>query len=183
MYRLIAFIALSVLLTYLSRASLRVARSHGFYRFFAAEFVLALLLLNISRWFVDPFSVRQMVSWVLLAVSLVLALNGALLLNAAGKPGSARTSDVPLTGIEKTTRLVTGGIYKYIRHPMYASAFYGVWGVFFKDPSGLGMVLALASCVFWVVTARVEEGECIEYFGDSYREYRRRTRMFVPFLF
>ena len=182
MYKLGVFVALSGLLAYLSRASLRVPRSHGFFRFLAAVFVLALILLNVDRWFVDPVSAHQLVSWVLLAVSAALVLCGALTLRAVGKPCSERTSDVPIAGIERTTALVSSGIYRYIRHPMYASGIYGTWGVFFKDPSWLGVLFALVSSAFWVMSARSEERECIRYFGEAYREYARGTRMFVPFL-
>jgi hypothetical protein len=97
-------------LGYLSRASLRVPRSHGFYRFFAAEFVLALVLLNLDHWFVEPFALHQVVSWVLLAISAVLVLTGAFLLKVVGKPGNRRSNEVPLAGIEKTTSLVTDGV-------------------------------------------------------------------------
>jgi protein-S-isoprenylcysteine O-methyltransferase Ste14 len=183
MFRLIGFIVFSVVLAYLSRASLCMPRSHGFYRFFGAEFVLALILLNLDRWFVEPFSSYQMVSWLLLTISVVLVLNGAFLLKIEGRPSSSRTSEVPLAGLERTTELVTKGVYGYIRHPLYASAFYGAWGVFFKDPSWPGVVLALGSTGFWLAAARIEEAECIRYFGAPYREYIRRTKMFVPFLF
>ncbi len=183
MHELIAFVVLSICLGYLSRASLRVHRSHGFYRFFAAEFVLALILLNLDHWFVEPFAPHQIVSWLLLVVSIVLVLTDANLLKVVGKPGSRPNSDVPLARFEKTTLLVTEGIYRYIRHPIYASGFYGTWGVFFKDPSWPGIMLALGSTVSWVITARVEEMECIRHFGDPHRNYIRRTRMFVPFLF
>lgn len=183
MYKLGAFIVLSVLLAYCSRASLRSPRSHGFFRFFAAEFVLALILLNIDRWFVDPLSARQMVSWLLLSASAALVVSGALTLAVAGKPSRERTSDVPIAGIEKTTALVSSGIYKYIRHPMYASAIYGAWGVFLKRVDWLNLLLALGSSVFWVLAARAEEQECTRYFGEAYRDYARRTRSFVPFLY
>ena len=183
MFKLIAFIVLSAALIYLSRASLRVPRSHGFYRFFAAEFTVALVLLNLDRWFQEPFSSHQIASWLLLAVSIALVVHGAYLLKVVGKPDSRRSDEVPLAGIEKTTSLVTVGAYKYIRHPIYASGFYGTWGVFFKDPSWPGIILALASITFWVVTAKIEEAECIRYFGGSYRDYIKQTKMFLPFLF
>ena len=163
MDELIIFLAISAVLAFLSRASLRFPRSHGFYRFFAAELVIALVLVNLGHWFEDPFAPHQVVSWLLLIISLILVVTGALLLKIVGKPGGARTSEVPLAGIEKTTKLVTEGVYRYIRHPLYASGFYGTWGVFFKDPSWLGIVLALGSTGFWIVAARIEEGECLRF--------------------
>ena len=183
MFKLIVFFVSSAALIYLSRASLRAPRYHGFYRFFAAEFILALVLLNLDRWFQDPFSLHQIASWLLLAVSIALVVHGAYLLKVVGKPDSRRSDEVPLAGIEKTTSLVTVGAYKYIRHPIYSSGFYGVWGVFFKDPSWPGFIFALAATTFWVVTAKIEEAECIRYFGPPYRDYMKRTKMFVPFLF
>ena len=52
----------SLILAYISRASLRAPRSHGFYRFFAWEAILALLLLNADLWFRDPLAWYQLVA-------------------------------------------------------------------------------------------------------------------------
>ncbi len=43
-------------ITYVSRRSLRQLGSHGFYRFFAWAAILALTILNIPRWFANPFA-------------------------------------------------------------------------------------------------------------------------------
>jgi protein-S-isoprenylcysteine O-methyltransferase Ste14 len=75
------------------------------------------------------------------------------------------------------------GAYKYIRHPLYSSLLFLAWGVFFKDPSWLGGILALAATIFLVVTAKVEEAEDIRFFGPAYQIYRKQTKMFIPFLF
>jgi protein-S-isoprenylcysteine O-methyltransferase Ste14 len=88
-------------------------------------------------------------------------LSGALTLRGVGKPDSGRTSDVPMAGVEKTTAWVSKGIYKYLRHPIYASGIFGAWGVFFKHTSWLTLILALGSSAFWWVAARTEEDECI----------------------
>ena len=88
-----------------------------------------------------------------------------------------------LLGIEKTTRLVTTGAFRYIRHPLYSSLLLLAWGVFFKNPSWAGICLALGATAFLVATAMVEEAENLLYFGPVYREYMRRTKMFIPYLF
>ena len=183
MLRLIVFLVLTAVLVYISRASLQAPRSHGFYRFFAWEFILALILMNVDRWFDRPFSALQIVSWTLLAVSLVLVAHGYYSLRVVGSPDSKRKDVVPLLGVEKTTFLVTVGAYRYIRHPLYSSLFFGAWGVFFKDPSWLGASLAAAATVCLAITVKVEEAECIRYFGSSYRAYMKKTKMIVPFLF
>lgn len=49
---------------------------YRFTRFLAIVSLLGLIFLNADRWFVDPFSVRQIVSWIFLAGSLFLAVRG-----------------------------------------------------------------------------------------------------------
>jgi len=184
--RIVLFIGLSALLALVSRASLKAPRSHGFYRFLAWESILALILLNFlgfGHWFGDPLCTRQIVSWCLLGASIPLVVSGAHLLATRGRPGAPRPRDGTLLGIEKTTRLVTTGVFVYIRHPLYGSLLLLTWGVFFKRPSWTAGGLALGATVFLLATAKVEEAENVRYFGEDYRAYMRKTKMFLPFLF
>ena len=178
----IIFIGGTLGILYVSRHSLRRPGSHGFYRFFAWEFLLVLFVLNMRKWFEEPFAPHQLVAWSLLMIALFLIIDSAIRLRFQGAPSDARVDD-SLIGIEKTTLLVTEGIYYYIRHPMYSSLFFLGWGIFFKDPSWFGAVLAVAAGVFLALTARVEEDENICFFGGAYQEYMTRTKMFVPFVF
>ena len=174
MLKLIVFVLVSAGIIFLSRASLRHPRSHGFFRFFAFESILALLLLNLDYWFRDPFSAFQIVSWLLLLSSIILAAQGFYLLHKFGRPKS---------GIEDTVTLVKLGVYKYIRHPLYSSLLLLGWGIFFKDISLPGGLLALVISVFLIATARVEERENLHRFNTDYVDYMKTTRMFIPFLF
>ncbi len=183
MLKLAIFVVVSAVFAYISRASLPAPRSHGFYRFWAWECILALFLLDVEVWFRDPFSAPQLVSWLLLIVSAFLAIHGVCLLRRMGKPDNAR-EDAPLLAFEKTTALVVEGLYRYIRHPMYRSLLFLAWGIFFKDAaSWAGVGLVAAATLFLTLTAKAEEGEDIRFFGAAYRDYMRRTRMFIPFLF
>jgi len=169
-------------LVFVSRTSLLHVRSHGFYRFFAWEILLGMFLINAEGWFHDPLAWHQLISWMLLVVSLVLVIQGLRLLREIGKQDAER-NDSSLLGLEKTSRLVTVGLYRYIRHPLYSSLLFLSWGVFFKSPSWLDAGLALLCTFFLTATARVEERENIEYFGVEYSEYMKRTRMFIPYIF
>jgi protein-S-isoprenylcysteine O-methyltransferase Ste14 len=162
--------------------SLRHVSSHGFYRFFAWEILLGLLLLNIRGWFQNPFAWYQLISWILLIGSLVLVIQAVRLLREIGKSNTSR-SDPALLGLEKTSRLVMVGLYRYIRHPMYSSLLFLAWGIFFKSPSWLDGGLALLCTIFLIVTARVEEQEDICFFGEEYVSYKKQTKMFIPFIF
>ncbi|MFN2270461.1 MAG: methyltransferase family protein [Anaerolineae bacterium] len=180
--KLACFFLCTACFAYLSRASLRAPRSHGFYRFFAWEVILILVLLNIDAWFREPFSWHQLISWLLLTFSAVLVIVGVFLLQRMGEPDAQR-DDAPMVAFEKTTTLVTRGAYRYIRHPLYSSLLFLAWGVFFKAPCWLAGMLATVATLFLVATARVEEAENLRFFGEAYREYIKRTKMFIPFLF
>jgi protein-S-isoprenylcysteine O-methyltransferase Ste14 len=180
--KLAIFVIASGLLAYVSRASLRMPRSHGFYRFLAWECILALFLLVVDRWFRDPFSFAQLISWLLMSVSAFLVLHGVYLLRLVGRPAQERPSE-PLLAFERTTKLVTEGAYRYIRHPLYSSLLFLTWGIFLKHPIALTGVMALAATGFLIATARADEAECIRFFGPSYEQYLERTKMFIPFLF
>jgi protein-S-isoprenylcysteine O-methyltransferase Ste14 len=187
------FIFGSFALIYVSRKPLRVVGSHGFYRFFAWEAILALAALNLPVWFSDPFSLPQVLSWLLLLVSAFLVIHGVALLRVIGKSGqrqalaastlAANASEANYT-FENTAHLVRVGAYRWIRHPLYASLLYLAWGVFFKQWVSLpGLALALLASVFLWLTARADETECKRFFGNEYLEYMQQTRMFIPFLF
>jgi protein-S-isoprenylcysteine O-methyltransferase Ste14 len=90
--------------------------------------------------------------------------------------------DPNLLGVEKTTELVTTGMYHYIRHPFYSSLLFLGWGIFFKHINWIGLILAVTNTVLLVITAKKEESENIQYFGDKYREYIKQTKMFLPYI-
>jgi protein-S-isoprenylcysteine O-methyltransferase Ste14 len=183
MWSWIIFGFLSLFFIFISRTSLRSRRSHGFYRFFAWEFILALFLLNAKFWFQNPFAWYQLFAWTLLFAALIPLAFGVYALKSHGKPSTDRKSDPSLLTFEKTTHLVTSSIYKYIRHPLYSSLLLLTWGIFFKDLSVVGVILAISAAVFLIFTAKADEAECIQFFGTEYQNYMKHTKRFIPFLF
>jgi protein-S-isoprenylcysteine O-methyltransferase Ste14 len=182
MINLFIFLILSIPIVFVSRRSLISLRSHGFYRLFAWEGILWLAICNWKFWFHDPGSPKQLISWLLLLVSLYLIAAGIRIFLRKGKINRNR-EDNTLFDFEKTTELIDTGIYRHIRHPMYASMLYLTWGIFFKNTTASSMAVAVLSSVFLYLTARLDEKECMAYFGNEYRQYMARTKMFVPFLF
>ncbi len=183
MVKVSVFLIGSVGLMYVSRASLRAPRSHGFYRLFAWECILALFLLNVEVWFQLPFTWYQLISWLLLILCLEPLILGIRTLRSHGQPVAQRAGEPQLLAFEKTSALVTSGIYHYIRHPLYSSLLLLTWGIFFKSLTWPGLFLAVAATVFLFVTALVDEAECIRFFGAPYHDYMKRSKRFVPFLF
>ena len=174
MIEFILFLATSLIITWISLPSLRKTGSHGYFRFFAWEGILGLFFINLHGWFNNPFSWHQMVSWFLLILSLIPLIAGVYELKKSGKPSDA---------LEATTHLVDKGIYRYIRHPLYASLLFLAWGIFFKSPSILDGCVVLITTAFLYTTARADENECLCKFGEPYQTYMTKTRLFIPFIF
>lgn len=181
MEKYLAFGILSVPIIILSWRTLFEVRSHGFYRFFSWECIAWLLASNYKSWFDDPFCVRQIFSWIFLFLSAYLAIAGTIILKKAGKPIKSRDEKL-LFQFEKTSQLVDTGIFKYIRHPLYSSLIFLTWGIFLKNPVANLSFVSVLSTLFLYLTAIVDEKECICFFGEKYLEYRKRTKMFIPFL-
>lgn len=172
MIKIFIFGFFSILFLWYSWNSLRSSRNHGFFRFFAFEGILILVLLNVDYWFHQPFCLRQILSWLLLVTSAALAIHGFYLLHIVGKPRQ---------NFEDTTELVKVGAYRFIRHPLYASLLAGAWGVSLKHISITSAVVVLLVTIFLYATAKVEEKENLQKFGDAYRDYMKNSRMFFPF--
>jgi protein-S-isoprenylcysteine O-methyltransferase Ste14 len=168
-------------LTTVSWRSLRTLRFHGFPRLILFVSDLSLVVLNAERWFTDPFSPLQLLSWVLLFGSIPVALAGFLTIQRHGQPAE-RTPENANFAWENTGRLVQRGIYQYIRHPMYSSLLMFLWGAFCKDPSILGLAIAAIGTAAGFATAILEEREDVASFGEEYVAYLGHTRRFVPYV-
>jgi len=167
---------------WVSRRPLMNPGSHGFYRFFAFEGILLLVLLNFPYWFVEPVSLQHLVSWSFLLISILLIIQAVLLFKRDG--GYAGRQEMPENfSFENTARLVESGLYRYIRHPMYSSLLFLAWGAFLKHITPLNTLLVFTVSGFLIACARVEERENIRFFGAAYGGYMKRTKMFIPWLF
>jgi len=153
--------------------SIKHKRYHGIPRFFAFESIFLLVLLNIGIWFKDPFSLQQVISWILLIMSAYFGLAGYIVLKKRGRSGR---------NFEDTTVLVKSGVYRFIRHPLYLSLFLLGTGVMMKDPKITALILGAVNLLAVYITSRIEETEMIERFGEPYREFMKETRMFIPFI-
>jgi len=178
----IIFLLGSLGFIYLSRRSLTNPSSHGFPRFMAFEGILGLGVLNVPSWFEEPFSLAQIISWVLLLGSAYLIISAIWTLRKYGKPDQT-IEDSSRIALEKTTQLVIIGPYKFIRHPMYASLLYLAWGIFLKQISSLSTALVTLVSLTLLLTAVYEERENLRIFGDEYVQYTQRTKRFFPYLF
>lgn len=81
-------------------------------------------------------------------------------------------------------QLVTGGVYAYVRHPMYAS--FLLWGLAqaFLIPNWIAGLAGLAAVVaLYAVRQSREEAMMRQTFGAEYDAYCARTKRLVPGVF
>jgi len=180
--QIVIFVFGSAFIFFISRKSLLNFKVHGFYRFFVFELTLAIVLINIPYWFDYPFSVQQIVSWILLLYSGLLLIQSIYFFKKYGGSREKRNDSVNLD-FENTISLIQEGIYKYVRHPMYGSLLFLALGAMFKYISIITILLAVLISVFVFFTATVEEKENLEFFGSGYEDYMKKTKMFIPFIF
>jgi protein-S-isoprenylcysteine O-methyltransferase Ste14 len=181
MLALSVFMGGSLGLIILSVKSFTSPLSYGMPRFIAFEAVLGLVVLNAPAWFVEPLSLLQLISWVMLLDAAYLVSHAIWALRHYGQPDPSN-QDASRVTLEKTTRLVTAGPYQSIRHPMYASLLWLAWGIFLKQPTPLAALLGILASVTLYITASWEERLNLQLFGDEYLAYMRRTKRFIPYV-
>ncbi len=157
----------------LSLPALRAGWKHAVPRSLAFLAILGLLVINFDAWVVQPLGGRQLLSCLLLLTSVALASLGFIVLHKHGHPQGS---------IDLTTSLVTDGVYRFIRHPLYASLICLAWGTLLKRVVPSTIILCFSATLLLYVTARFEEVFNLDKFGPPYAGYMGRTKMFLPFL-
>lgn len=84
--------------------------------------------------------------------------------------------------IYRAEGLVTDGIYKLIRHPQYTGIILFTFGWLIHWPSVITLIFWPILTTSYVWLAIQEEKELIEIYGESYVEYIRKTKRFIPYL-
>ena len=110
---------------------------------------------------------------------LSLALAGFALLQWSQNTLGKNWSDNPR--MIKGQALVTSGPYHFIRHPIYAAVLLILCSTFFLSANwliGLGWI----GMTILEVSSRIryEESLMLEYFGEQYREYMKKTGRLAP---
>lgn len=79
--------------------------------------------------------------------------------------------------------IVTGGLYKIIRHPQYTGFALISFGMLLIWPRYLVLITFITILFVYYFLAKIEERECEHKFGQSYIDYKNKTSMFIPFGF
>jgi protein-S-isoprenylcysteine O-methyltransferase Ste14 len=76
------------------------------------------------------------------------------------------------------SHLVVGGLYRWVRHPLYTAGMIFIWLTPLMTVNVL--ILNLGLSAYLVIGAFFEERKLLREYGEGYRQYQQRTPMFLP---
>jgi protein-S-isoprenylcysteine O-methyltransferase Ste14 len=121
-----------------------------------------------------PFSIRNIVGLALIAVGLTIELIAQFTLR--------RFYSSTLV-IRADHQLITHGIYRFVRHPIYLGAITGLFGVPVYVSSLYGLLTMSALIPIFLNRIRMEERLLTKEFGDAYQTYVDATSKLIPFIY
>lgn len=129
----------------------------------AAELLPRLTVLEDWAWMARPFYLA----------ALLLGVGGVI------QFALARTTVDPHR-VDRASNLVTGGIYRFTRNPMYVAIFLGLIGWFFHL-GNIAAMIGLPAFIAYMDRFQIapEERVLREKFGDEYAGYLKRTRRWL----
>ena len=79
--------------------------------------------------------------------------------------------------------LVTHGFHKHVRHPLYFAGIFILVGNFLLHTSLQVLIFTLITLIYLIVGTILEEKKLINEFGDAYRDYQKKVKMLIPYIF
>jgi protein-S-isoprenylcysteine O-methyltransferase Ste14 len=115
-----------------------------------------------------------------IVVAVVVAITGILIMLAAIISFRCAQTTVNPLKPETTTALVTSGVFRYTRNPMYLGmliVLFG-WAVFLSSPAALIGALVFAAYI-QRLQIRPEERALTALFGKTFTDYRLKVRRWL----
>jgi protein-S-isoprenylcysteine O-methyltransferase len=117
---------------------------------------------------VEPFGV------VLLFVGIGLDIAGRL---------SLRKFYSETVRIRPDHKLITHGVYRFIRHPIYLGVLLYAFSLPLILQNLLGFLITMALTPMLIIRIRLEEKVLADRFGQEYAEYARKTKRLIPYVY
>jgi protein-S-isoprenylcysteine O-methyltransferase Ste14 len=83
--------------------------------------------------------------------------------------------------LKEHSKLITSGIYQYIRHPMYTSVIIMMLSFFLSTPTLIEALFFVALIITLLLKAKKEESLWLKH-DIEYKHYKERTKFFVPYI-
>jgi protein-S-isoprenylcysteine O-methyltransferase Ste14 len=127
----------------------------------------------------DQVLYRIPVPWVYLSIAgqgaaVVMLIVGVLQTDTLSFVGLRQL----IEGEQRKPQLVTRGLYRWIRHPLYTAGLLFIWLTPVMSQNSL--VVTIAATVYIIVGAIFEERKLKREFGQAYEKYKADTPMLIP---
>lgn len=83
-----------------------------------------------------------------------------------------------IEGRERPSEMVTHGLYRWVRHPLYTAGLLFIWLTPILSINSL--IVILSASIYIIVGAFFEERKLEREFGEVYAEYKAATPMLIP---
>ncbi|MGB8213862.1 MAG: isoprenylcysteine carboxylmethyltransferase family protein [Anaerolineales bacterium] len=80
---------------------------------------------------------------------------------------------------DKPPQLITSGVYRYVRHPLYAAGLVFIW--LLPHMTFNVLVINISLTIYILIGASFEERKLLLEFGKEYSDYAAVTPMLIPF--
>jgi protein-S-isoprenylcysteine O-methyltransferase Ste14 len=80
-------------------------------------------------------------------------------------------------------QLIQSGPFAFVRHPMYFGWWAAMFGLLLLYPTWVVLLFLVSSVMAFFGRARREEVALAERFGEAWKEYKKRTRFLIPFIY
>lgn len=139
--------------------------------------LVTIMFISLSAWYLPTWRVNIAFKWCLVGLAVLLA--AVLGLGGLWAFYQAKTTTMP-TQPQQASALVTNGVYRYTRNPMYL----GLVCCFIALTIALQQPLAFIWVVVFIVYITLfqiypEERALITKFGQSYQNYQHRVRRWI----
>jgi len=85
--------------------------------------------------------------------------------------------------IREDHQLITHGIYRFTRHPIYLGVIMVCIGISVYASSLYGLLTMSALIPIFLIRIRIEERMLTEEFQDAYQKYKKATKKLIPFIY
>jgi methanethiol S-methyltransferase len=131
-------------------------------------------------WTIPAGSVLYYVIYILFFTGWAILFVSTFLINHFDLFGLRQTYFELLKKPYKPLEFKVRAFYKYVRHPLYFGGIVGIWATPAMTVTHLCFAILLTG--YFVIGALFEEKDLIRDFGDDYRNYQKKTGMFIPHL-
>jgi protein-S-isoprenylcysteine O-methyltransferase Ste14 len=142
------------------------------------SFSLGSIIVSVIDW---AYLHQNLTSGYLFIIGLILIIFGIILrswsIQILGK------FFTPTIQIKEDHALIIKGPYSIVRHPSYLGAWLTIAGATIFFGSYIGFIVEVGGMGFsYYVRTDLEEKALIEVFGQQYKDYQRRVKKIIPFI-